>query len=68
VVELKLKHTLKGNFHTFFCVNYVNIYLNCVAYYVIALFVVFFRWVEFASKSNAKRVANLLNGEQIGNL
>ncbi|KAJ6754338.1 ACTIVATOR OF BASAL TRANSCRIPTION 1 [Salix purpurea] len=23
-------------------------------------------WVEFASKSNAKRVANLLNGEQIG--
>lgn len=28
----------------------------------------FFRWVEPASKSNAKKVANSLNGEQIGNL
>jgi len=25
-----------------------------------------FRWIEFAKKSVAKRVANLLNGEQIG--
>jgi ESF2/ABP1 family protein len=26
----------------------------------------FFRWIEFSKKSVAKRVANLLNGEQIG--
>jgi len=34
--------------------------------YVLILLLKSFRWIEFAKKSVAKRVANLLNGEQIG--
>ncbi|KAJ6906712.1 hypothetical protein NC652_024199 [Populus alba x Populus x berolinensis] len=65
----KAKRYSEGYFsYIFFGVNNMNIYLLRVVYYVSALFFVFFRWVEFASKSNAKRVANLLNGEQIDNL
>jgi len=65
----KAKGYSEGYFsYIFFGVNNINIYLNRVVYYVSALFFVFFRWVEFASKSNAKRVANLLNCEQIDNL
>jgi len=33
--------------------RYIILFINC-------------RWVEFAKKSVAKRVADMLNGEQIG--
>ena len=53
----KAKGYSEGYFsYIFFGVNNMNIYLNRVVYYVSALFFVFFRWVEFASKSNAKRL------------
>lgn len=38
----------------------------CSYWYVLILLPKSFRWIEFAKKSVAKRVANLLNGEQIG--
>ncbi|KAL0652745.1 hypothetical protein Bca4012_095436 [Brassica carinata] len=41
--------------------------MDCLFYTIVyEMFINFFRWVEFAKKSIAKRVADMLNGEQIG--
>ena len=51
-----------GQFHQSLKLFSNDLFIFCV----LILLPKSFRWIEFAKKSVAKRVANLLNGEQIG--